>query len=113
MGTVQSIYPSKTIWLTEFGWPAGPEGYSETNAITQQACGVAGETNQRLVIEQALQQLEQAGIQSVVFEAFREPWKVEGPVGPYWGFCEGVPPYRCHGSYGFTNRVLLPILLRK
>jgi exo-beta-1,3-glucanase (GH17 family) len=112
VGTVRSVYSSKTIWLTEFGWPAGPEGYSETNAFTQQACGMAGEANQRLVIEQSLQQLEQAGIQSVIFEAFREPWKVEGQVGPYWGFCEGVPPYTCRQGYGFTSRVHLPVLLR-
>jgi exo-beta-1,3-glucanase (GH17 family) len=109
---VQATYPSKPVWLTEFGWPAGPEGYTEINLHTGQRCGVAGEANQRRVIEETLKLLEPAGIQSVVFEAFREPRKAgEGPVGPYWGFCEGVAPYPCHGGYGFTNRVHLPLLL--
>ena len=113
VGTVQAIYPSKTIWLTEFGWPAGPDGYSEINQFTQQACGVANEANQRLVIEESLQLLEQAGIQGVLFEAFRELWKtVEGPVGSYWGICDGTYPYHCRHGYGFTNHLYLPLLLR-
>ena len=103
---VQSVYPTKTILLTEFGWPAGPEGYSETNERTYQTCGLAGESNQKIVIKESLIRLRQAGIQGVLFSAFREPWKTEeGSVGPYWGICEGTFPFRCPYSYKMTPKL--------
>lgn len=81
-------YPALAVVLTEFGWPGGPEGYSEVNQFTGQRCGVAGETNQRLVVRETVSQLRTRGWPGVIFEAFREPWKVaEGPVGPWWGLC--------------------------
>lgn len=88
-------YPEKEVIVTEFGWPAGPNGYSETNQYTGQKCGVATESNQRLVIEETLVRLDRLGWQGVVFGAFRETWKerYEGAVGPFWGVCEGNPPY--------------------
>jgi exo-beta-1,3-glucanase (GH17 family) len=86
INNIQGTYPSKEIVLTEFGWPAGPDGYSEANLYTGQRCGIASESNQDYVISQTLTKLNNAGIQGVVFESFREPWKIaEGPVGPFWG----------------------------
>jgi exo-beta-1,3-glucanase (GH17 family) len=86
INNVQGIYPSKEIVLTEFGWPAGPNGYFETNLYTGEKCGIASELNQEYIISETLTKLNNAGIQGVVFEAFREPWKtVEGSVGPFWG----------------------------
>jgi exo-beta-1,3-glucanase (GH17 family) len=83
---VKSVYPSKEIVLTEFGWPAGPDGYSEKNLHTGQMCGIASKANQDYVRIEAIKKLTTAGIQGVVFEAFQEPWKsTEGPVGPNWG----------------------------
>ncbi len=107
-------YPQKDVLLTEFGWPACPDGYSETNQYTGERCGVASEANQFLVVEGTLSGLEQLGLSGVVFVAFREPWKAdqEGPVGPCWGICEGTPPYTCKFPYGFRERLYLPLMLR-
>jgi exo-beta-1,3-glucanase (GH17 family) len=107
-------YPQKEVLLTEFGWPACPEGYRETNRFTNQECGIAGEINQRIIIEETLAQLEQIGLPGIVFEAFREPWKseTEGVVGPCWGICEGSPPYRCQFPYGLRARLYLPVALK-
>ena len=90
--------------MTEFGWPAGPEGYSETNQFTEQKCGVASETNQNLVIRDTIAKLDERGWSGVVYEAFREEWKksVEGPVGSFWGICrrKGIPPsWKCKALY--------------
>lgn len=93
---VMEAYPEKQVILTEFGWPAGPQGYSEVNRFTGQSCGVAGSANQALVLQEILDRLDRNGWSGVVFEAFQENWKVqEGVVGPFWGICKGGPPYRC------------------
>jgi len=91
-------YPGKEVVLTEFGWPAGPDGDSETNEQTDQHCGVASEENQCLVVRETLAKLDQLGLQGSLFEGFREgDWKSrnEGPVGVFWGLCDGSPPYTC------------------
>ena len=100
--------------MTEFGWPAGPDGYNETNLHTGQQCGVASEANQRLVVEQTLAKLEQAAQSGTLFEVFREAWKstAEGVVGPYWGVCQGSPPYTCAAPYGLEHRLYLPVMNR-
>jgi exo-beta-1,3-glucanase (GH17 family) len=86
---VMRQYPSTDVILTEFGWPAGPDGYTETNRFTGQRCGVASSSNQRLVINETVTLLRRLNLSHVVFSAFREPWKVqEGPVGPWWGLSE-------------------------
>ncbi len=110
---ILSRYPEKEVILTEFGWPAGPDGYRETNIHTGHQCGTASESNQHLVIEQTLADLDQLGLPGVVFEAFREAWKerTEGPVGPYWGICQGTPPYTCRFRYGPFKRVYLPLVV--
>lgn len=97
MQNVMDLYPNKEVILTEFGWPAGPKGHSETNRFTRQRCGLASESNQNLVNRNTLAELNRKGGPGVVFEAFREKWKarVEGPVGSFWGICKGVPPYKC------------------
>ncbi len=98
---VMAAYPDKEVILTEFGWPAGPRGYRETNRFTGQRCGVANSANQDLVIKKTLAKLNEKGWPGVVFEAFREPWKViEGPVGPFWGICKKVErTYKCKDLY--------------
>jgi len=98
---VSARYPGKDVVLTEFGWPAGPDGYSETNQYTGQQCGVASEDNQHLVVEETLAKLDELGLDGVLFEAFREgEWKRrnEGPVGVFWGICEGASPYTCRSA---------------
>jgi exo-beta-1,3-glucanase (GH17 family) len=83
---VARTYPAKEIVVTEFGWPAAPEGYRETNVRTGQQCGVAGRANQRLVIDTTLARFRQQCLAGVVFSAFPEAWKTaEGVVGPHWG----------------------------
>jgi exo-beta-1,3-glucanase (GH17 family) len=109
---LRARYPAKDVLLTEFGWPAGPEGYKESNIHTSQMCGVAGEANQHSVIETTLRELDQLALSAVLFEAFREPWKSgEGPVGPYWGICAGIAPYTCKFPYGLRQRVFLPSIV--
>ena len=101
-------YPGKEVILTEFGWPMGPAGYHETNQNTGQQCGEASIANQSLVLQGTLARLDQLGLPGVVFESFRENWKVrsENPVGPFWGFCDGVSPYACNSP--FPTKVFLP-----
>jgi len=113
LATIRARYPGMSVMLSEFGWPAGPEGYTEANINTGERCGVAGEANQRLVIISSIAKLDQNGIDFSLFEAFREPWKTgEGPVGPWWGICDGTAPYACHGGYGFTQHLYLPLILK-
>jgi exo-beta-1,3-glucanase (GH17 family) len=86
-------YPGTHVVLTEFGWPAGPDGYTEPNETTGQRCGVASESNQRDVFDATLARLAALGLWGTAFGAVREPWKArpEGPVGPYWGLIGGMP----------------------
>ena len=106
-------YSGREVLLTEFGWPAGPDDYMPTNAYTGQQCGVASPANQHLVIEQTLDALDAAGLSGILFQAFREPWKVryEGPVGEYWGVCSESAPYTCPFAYGMRWRSFLPLVL--
>lgn len=94
---VQKANPDKNIIITEFGWPNGPEGGTETNRHTSQQCGVANLENQALVIRQTLKKLADSHHSGIVFEAFSEDWKPsdEGNFGKYWGICSGEPPYAC------------------
>jgi exo-beta-1,3-glucanase (GH17 family) len=103
-------YPDKEVIMTEFGWPAGPDGYTEQNENRGQSCGVASEANQRLVIESTLRKLDALGLPGVVFEGFKEPWKArpEPPIGPHWGVCAGSAPYACPIAYGLRSRVYIP-----
>jgi len=101
---VMDTYPDKGVILTEFGWPAGPKGHSETNQFTGQKCGVASNANQNLVIRGTLAKLDEKGWSGVVFEASRERWKksIEVPVGPFWGICRriGIPlSWKCKALY--------------
>ena len=94
---VSRTYPGKELTLTEFGWPSGPEGGTETNSHTGQKCGIASPKNQVKVIKSTLQKLAKKNWGGNVFEAFSENWKPsdEGNFGSYWGICQGVPPYTC------------------
>ncbi len=101
---VINAYPGKEVVLTEFGWPGGPKGYKNPpNPYTGQQCGVAGEFFQTFLIVQTLAEFNQMNWSGVVFEAYREPWKArpEGPVGPFWGICQGTPPYGCKFVFRF------------
>ena len=101
MEEVRGAYPGKDVVLTEFGWPNGPEGATETNKNTGEKCGVASKKNQVNVIKSTLQKLVKKNWSGNVFEAFSENWKPkdEGDFGSYWGICEGKPPYRCLKDY--------------
>jgi exo-beta-1,3-glucanase (GH17 family) len=94
---VRHTYPGKDVVLTEFGWPNGPEGGTETNTRTGQKCGVAGSKNQVKVIQSTLKKLAEKNWSGNVFEAFSEKWKPddEGNFGSHWGICQGEPPYTC------------------
>lgn len=94
---IRRTYPGKDVVLTEFGWPNGPEGATETNQRTGEKCAVAGQKNQIEVIKSTLQALKKKNWSGNVFEAFSENWKPsdEGDFGRYWGICQGQPPYEC------------------
>lgn len=93
---VRNLYSDKQVILTEFGWPAGPKGYAETNQFTGEQCGIASNANQMLVLKQTLALLKQRKWAGNVFSGFREPWKSgEGPVGPFWGICKGKTTFQC------------------
>lgn len=111
--TITTRYPGKEVFITEFGWPAGPDGYTEKNLYTGQECGIASEANQLLVIKGTVDKLGKLRIQGIIFEAFREgDWKAaEGPVGRFWGFCEGEPPYQCK-YHLFPYKVYLPAVFK-
>lgn len=94
---VRRAYPGKEVVLTEFGWPNGPEGGTDTNTRTGQQCSVAGKKNQELVVKSTFKKLAAKGWSGTVFEAFSENWKPndEGNFGRFWGICQGEPPYSC------------------
>lgn len=94
---IRRTYPGKEVVLTEFGWPSGPEGGTETNVNTGQKCGVAGKKNQLTVIKSTYKELAKRNWSGNVFEAFSENWKPsdEGNFGSHWGICEDEPPYTC------------------
>lgn len=97
MAEVQRTYPGKTVAMTEFGWPSGPEAYIGVNKNTRERCAVAGKKNQAKVLQATFNKLIQKGWSGTAFEAFTENWKPasEGNVGQYWGLCQGAPPYNC------------------
>ena len=94
---IRRTYPDKTVTLTEFGWPNGPEGGTEINKLTKQHCSIAGKKNQALVVKSTFKKLAEKGWDGVVFEAFSENWKPseEGDFGRFWGICQGESPYTC------------------
>jgi exo-beta-1,3-glucanase (GH17 family) len=94
---IRKTNPGKEVIMTEFGWPNGPEGGTETNTRTGEKCGIANPKNQITVIKSTLQKLAKKNWSGVVFEAFSESWKPkdEGNFGSYWGICQGQPPYTC------------------
>jgi exo-beta-1,3-glucanase (GH17 family) len=98
---LRARYPERPVLLTEFGWPAGPEDYCPTSPCSGRRCGAAGEQNQAFVIPSTRRRLHALDQTYVVFEAFRGPWKTGEPggVGPYWGLCQGTPPYTCDRSF--------------
>ena len=101
LAEVRRVYPDKEVMVTEFGWPAGPPDPAEAAGV-RAACAEAGPKAQLQVVNETLAELRRRGWSGVVFQAFREPWKAgrEGAVGPFWGLCEGTPPYRCPEGIG-------------
>jgi len=97
---VQKANPGKEVVITEFGWPHGPAGGTETNQHTGQHCGVASPENQALVVRETFKKLAELHYSGVVFEAFSEDWKPgdEGATGKFWGLCQGEAPYVCRSK---------------
>lgn len=106
---VHNTYPDKEIVMTEFGWPNGPEGTTETNQVTGEECGIASNSHQAWVVQQTFKQLAAKGWPAVVFEAFAENWKPnsEGSFGNFWGLCQGEPPYHCN-QWALPARLTAP-----
>ena len=100
MEEIRAVNPGKDVIVTEFGWPSGPEGGTEINVNTKQHCGIAGNKNQKLVVQSTFRKLSEKNWSGVVFEAFSENWKStdEGGFGGFWGICQGEPPYKCTKS---------------
>lgn len=94
---IRKTYPNKDVIVTEFGWPNGQEGGTESNIKTGQRCGIANKKNQVLVVQSTFKKLAKKKWSGVVFEAFSENWKSgqEGDFGNFWGVCQGEPPYNC------------------
>lgn len=102
---VVNTYPGKPVIISEYGWPGGPQGYSEINEFTNQPCtGVASESNQNYVMEQSMIQFKQHDVHAIAFCAFRETWKVEeGDMAAYWGICTNAPPYKCKCLFDYNG----------
>ena len=98
----KSFYQDKEVIVTEWGWPAGPDGFffSDCNNVPSPNpynYGVASETNQNMVVHQTMSLFRANNIGSVLFSSHRNPCKIsEEPfVGPYWGVCYEQAPYYC------------------
>ncbi|MCX7818035.1 MAG: glycosyl hydrolase family 17 protein [Kiritimatiellae bacterium] len=73
---VTNLHPHKPVWIGETGWPtAGPAN----------GAAVPGIAEQRTFLHSFAVLARERGIRWFVFEAFDEPWKTEGGVGPHWG----------------------------
>ncbi len=69
-------HPHKPVWIGETGWPtAGPAN----------GAALPGVAEQRLFLRSFAALARERGIRWFAFEAFDEPWKTEGGVGPHWG----------------------------
>jgi exo-beta-1,3-glucanase (GH17 family) len=98
---VKTRYLSRDVVMTEFGWPAGPDGLKQRNDYSGEICqgAEASEVNQRHVLLETLVKLDALGWRGIVFESFREEsWKIrkEGAVGPFWGVCHGDSSFDCN-----------------
>jgi exo-beta-1,3-glucanase (GH17 family) len=113
---VKARYSAMDVVITEFGWPAGPDGLSQRNDFTGETCQAAeaSEVNQRRVVLETLAKLDTMGLRGVLFEAFREgSWKIrkEGAVGPFWGVCHGVSTFDCNSLMSSVDTVSAPPVL--
>jgi len=98
--TIQALYPTKPIVMTEFGWPAASSGTSilnPANVITGQQCGIANDANQKVMIQNTIELFRLNKLPCNTFQSFREDWKGNSvtDINRWWGFCQGVPPYNC------------------
>jgi len=92
---VKGTYPDKPVILSEFGWPAGPEGF--TPSAPNAGCAKAGAQQQMVVMRDTFAQFERNGFSAIAFSAFNEPWKAVGKqqFEAYWGLCDATAPYNC------------------
>jgi exo-beta-1,3-glucanase (GH17 family) len=69
---------SKTVWISETGWPS---------AGNTQGAAIPSTANAHMFALQFLSWANSNGIHSFYFEAFDEAWKAnyEGPQGAHWG----------------------------
>ena len=83
MQTVKRAFPSKEIFVGEFGWPSA--GRMREGALPSPA-------NQAQVIRDVLALAKRDGFHVNLIEAFDQPWKrqFEGTVGGSWGLFDDV-----------------------
>lgn len=99
--TVQSVYGSKPMILSEFGWP-GPD-FPVRDPAADPKCGdqggsVATRDAKYFVAVSTLQGCRDSGnLPCIPFESYNEPWKekTEGLFGSTLGFCSPDYAYGC------------------
>ncbi len=73
---VQQAYPSKSVVISETGWPtAGPSNGAAEPSLE----------NQKLFLKEFLPQAKAEDLSFFSFEAFDEQWKPESGVEQHWG----------------------------
>lgn len=98
----QSLYPTKPMVLTEYGWPSCSSGYSCTspNVHDGSTCATANDANQKQFVQSVVDIFRKNKKPLNTFSAFREAWKSSNGAGveALWGVCSGSPPYSCINS---------------
>jgi exo-beta-1,3-glucanase (GH17 family) len=101
-------FPNKPITISEYGWPAGPNGFAHFNQNIGRTCtGMATEQNQDYFVKSNWKILRDNNVPATLFEAYREPWKVgkESQEAGTWGICEATPPYECKDLWNMPTPV--------
>ncbi|KAL0487146.1 cell surface mannoprotein [Acrasis kona] len=80
-------YSGKLVLITEAGWPGNNHG--------ARGCAATSDNDQRLAMQQIVDEFRRERAPVVIFELFREPWKGEGNGEDSFGVCVGDAPYNC------------------
>jgi exo-beta-1,3-glucanase (GH17 family) len=102
--SIENAYPGKPVFLTESGWPSSPGGStirSTPNVVNGQQCTTAGDSDQRIGVQNIVNVFRQNMKPMNLFSGYKEAWKSSGndySVEEYWGVCSGSPPYACFNA---------------